>query len=751
MPRTLILLVVGLVSAFGFGSPRLGACGPNRIRCSQAGASPERLVDSLLARMSLQEKLGQLHLVSVNSNRVTPEQSDSVRKGLIGGFLNLTGAAATAQIQRLAVTESRLGIPLLFGLDVIHGYRTIFPIPLAEASTWDPALVEASARTAAREAAAAGVNWTFAPMVDIARDPRWGRIAEGSGEDPYLGSLLAAARVRGFQGSDLREHDAILATAKHFAAYGAAEGGRDYNTVDISERTLREIYLPPFRAAVGAGVGSIMTSFNEIAGTPSTANRWLLTDVLRHEWGFRGFVVSDWGAIDELRVHGVAATRADAGRVALTAGVDMDMSGGIYVADLVTQVARHAIPEAAVNEAVRRVLRAKLALGLFADPYRGASPEHERAEILTPASRALARRDADEAIVLLENDRDVLPLSSAARTLAVIGPLAADSTDLLGPWHALGRGEDAVPPLAAIQARVPPGTRVLYARGCGITGADTSGFAEAVAAARSADVAVLLLGEAEGMSGEAESRSTLDLPGVQERLLEAVQGTGTPVVLVLMSGRPLAVPWAAAHVRSLVEAWFLGVETGPALADVLFGDVAPSGKLPVSVPRAVGQVPIYYNHKNSGRPPSDADHYTSKYLDLESGPLFPFGFGLSYTTYRYGPLRLGQPSIAPKDNLTVSATVTNTGARAGVEVVQLYVRDEVASVTRPVRALAGFRRVSLESGEAKTVEFTLGPQQLGFYDAAMRWVVEPGRFDVYVGGSSTQGVQASFEVRAPRR
>jgi beta-glucosidase len=701
--------------------------------------------------MTLAEKLGQLHLVSVESNRVTPAQVDSVRKGLIGGFLNLTGAAATEPIQRVATTESRLRIPLLLGLDVIHGYRTIFPIPLAEASSWDTALAEESAHAAAREAAAAGVNWTFAPMVDVARDPRWGRIAEGAGEDPVLGSAFAAARVRGFQGADLTSHDAILATAKHFAAYGGAEGGRDYNTVDVSERTLREIYLPPYRAAVRAGVGSIMSSFNEIAGMPSTANPWLLTDVLRHEWGFRGFVVSDWGAIDELRVHGVAATRADAGRLALLAGVDMDMMGGVYTADLAALVARRAIPVAAVNEAVRRVLRTKVAMGLFADPQRSAGPERERAEMLTPASRALARRNAGEAIVLLKNERDLLPLAPAVRTLAVIGPLAADSADALGSWAARGRPADVVPALAGIQARVAPGTRVVYARGCDITGADTSGFAEAVAAARGADAAVLVLGEAEGMSGEAASRATLDLPGVQQRLLEAVQATGTPVVLVLMAGRPLAVPWAAANVRALVEAWFLGVETGPALADVLFGDVVPSGKLPVSVPRAVGQVPIYYNHKNTGRPGADSTHYTSKYLDLESGPLFPFGFGLSYTTFGYGPLRLGARSVAPNGSLTVTATVTNTGPRAGVEVVQLYVRDEVASVTRPVRALAGFRRVALQPGESRAVEFTLGPEQLGFYDAAMRFVVEPGRFDVYVGGSSVGGVEASFEVRAPGR
>jgi len=748
VPRLIIgvSLTVALAAALGSApaspGPRRGAAAI----CPAAGCASGRLIDSLLARMTWEEKLGQLNLVSVSRDSVAPAQMDGVRRGAIGGFLNLTGAAVAAAIQRVAVTESRLHIPLLLGLDVIHGYRTIFPIPLAEAATWDAGLVEATARAAAKEAAAGGVNWTFAPMVDIARDPRWGRIAEGSGEDPYLGSVMAAARVHGFQGSDLRAPDALLATAKHFAAYGAAEAGRDYNTVDVSERALREVYLPPFRAAVRAGVGSLMTSFNEIAGVPSSANRWLLSDVLRGEWGFQGFVVSDWGAIDELRAHGVAATRADAGRLALTAGVDVDMSAGIYLAEGPGLVARREVGAAAVDDAVRRVLRAKLALGLFDDPYRGLSPERERAEILTPTARALARRDAGEAIVLLKNEGGVLPLAPAARSIAVIGPLAADSAEVLGPWHALGRAGDVVTALAGIRARVAPSTQVLYARGCGIADADTAGFAEAVAAARSADVAVLVLGEAAAMSGEAASRAFLDLPGVQQRLLEAVQATGTPVVLVLMSGRPLAVPWAAAHVRALVEAWFLGVETGHALADVLYGDVAPGGRLPVSVPRAVGQVPIHYDHRNTGRPAS-GEHYTSKYLDVETEPLFPFGFGLSYTSYRYGGVHVSAPSIAPGDSVVVSATVTNTGPRAGDEVVQLYVRDEVASVTRPVRALAGFRRVSLAPGESGTVEFTLGPEHLGLYDRAMRWVVEPGRFRVFVGGSSAADAEAAFEVR----
>jgi beta-glucosidase len=762
MHRRHLAALVGLMGTVYPGKvPGVSRCGPaTATACTILVRRPEpasrlqqrRLVDSLLARMTLEEKLGQLNLITAVDNVVSDSQRALVRRGLVGGFFNLTGATNTRAIQEVAVRESRLHIPLLFGEDVIHGYRTIFPIPLGEAASWDTALAAAAARAAAKEASAAGVAWTFAPMVDIARDPRWGRMAEGAGEDPYLGSAMAAARVRGFQGASLADDEAVMATAKHFAAYGGAEGGRDYNTVDVSERTLRQIYLPPFHAAVRAGVGSIMASFNEIAGIPSTENRWLLTDVLRREWGFRGFVVSDYTAINELQQHGVAGTPAQAGREALEAGLDMDMQSGIYAADLAALVRRREIPLAVVDAAVRRVLEAKVALGLFHDPYRGATPEGERAAILTPAARALARRDAVESLVLLKNERGVLPLSPSIRTLAVIGPLADDSADALGPWHCLGQADDVVTPLAGIRARVGPGTTVLYERGTGVADSDTTGIAAAVAAARGADAAVLFLGESQDMSGEAASRSRLDLPGVQERLLEDVAATGTPVVLVLMSGRPLAVPWAAEHVRALLEAWFPGVETGHALADVLFGDVAPSGKLPVTVPRAVGQVPIYYDHKNTGRPPSDTDHYTSKYIDLPIGPLYPFGFGLSYTTFKYDSLRLSVPSIGPRDSLEVRVNVTNSGARAGDEVAQLYVHERVASITPPVRQLAGFERVHLEPGETRTLTFRLGASQLGFWNQAMRYVVEPGTFDVWAGGSSVGGTEASFEVRpAPRR
>jgi beta-glucosidase len=702
-------------------------------------------VDSVLGGMSLEEKLGQLNLLSVGGEGPTDAQRDLVRRGLVGGFLNLVGAAAARDIQRIAVGESRLRIPLLLGYDVIHGHRTTFPIPLAEASTWDPDLVEQTARVAAREAAAAGVNWTFAPMVDIARDPRWGRIAEGSGEDPYLGALLAAARVRGFQGTSLRDSNAVLATAKHFAAYGAAEAGRDYNTVDVSERTLREVYLPPFKAAVDAGAGTIMTAFNEIAGVPATASRWLLTDVLRGEWRFDGLVVSDWTAIDELRAHGVAASRAEAGRLALEAGVDMDMESRIYVEDLPALVRSGRVSTSLVDSAVARVLRTKRRLGLFDSPDRGATPERERAVLLAPAHRALARRVAQQAMVLLKNERGILPLGEGVRTIAVIGPLAADTVHPRGPWHAQGRAADVVSVLEGVRRRAGPGRTVLHAAGTGLTDTATSGIAPAVALARRADVTLLVLGETDTLSGEASSRTDLGLPGAQEQLLRAVTETGKPVVLILMNGRPLVLTRTAESVSAILETWFLGVESGNALADVVFGDVNPSGRLPVSFPRSVGQVPLYYNHKSTGRPPAES-RFTSKYLDAPVTPLYPFGFGLTYTTFAYTDLRVSAERIARGDTLRVSVSVRNTGTRPGVEVIQLYLRDDVASVTRPVRELRGFRRVTLEPGAVETVEFRLVPDDFALYGPDWRRVVEPGTFRIFVGPNAMAGLEAQVEV-----
>src|SRR6266478_2265631 len=691
-----------------------------------APASAQNL-DSLLARMTLEEKLGQLNLLSANG-RASPQQMDLVRAGKLGGLFNVMGAENTTPVQRIAVTESRLKIPLLFGLDVIHGYRAIFPIPLGEASSFDPDAAEATARAAGQEAAAFGINWTYAPMVDIARDPRWGRIAEGSGEDPYLGSLMAAARVRGFQQN-------IFATVKHFAGYGAAEAGREYNETEISQRTMREIYLPPFKAAVDAGVASIMSAFNDLSGVPASGNAWLTDTVLRREWGFSGFVVSDWTSVVELINHGIAGSQAEAGRRALTAGVDMDMQSGIYVDSLAALVRSNQIPPAVVDSAVMRILRAKLRLGLFRDPYRA------RTAPPTTDLRTLARRVAGESIVLLKNERSLLPLPKSG-PIAVIGPLADNKEESLGPWHTQGRGDDVVSVLQGIKTRVQT---VLYAQGSGIDDTSKAGFAAAVAAARQAKVAVLVLGERGDMSGEAASRASLGLPGVQQQLLEAVAATGTPVVLVLMNGRPVILEWASDHVPAIVETWFLGIEAGNATADVLFGDVNPSGRLPVTFPRVLGQVPLYYNHRNTGRPPDPKNKFSSKYIDVPVTPRYPFGYGLSYGTFAYSNLKLSAARARVSDTVTATVTVTNSGSREGTEVVQLYVRDEVASVSRPVRELKGFRRVTLKPGESRAVDLRVAVRDLWFIGLDMKPVVEPGTFRVYVGSNSADGLEATFE------
>ena len=716
-------------------------------------ARGEKMIDSLVRVMTIDEKVGQLVLCtplrhdSLSGPSVSAEQARLIAQGRIGALLNIWGAKATREAQRIAVEESRLRIPLLFGLDVIHGYRTTFPIPLAEAGSWDTAMVERDARIAAAEAAASGVNWTFAPMVDIARDPRWGRIAEGSGEDPLLGSLMAAARVRGFQGEDPAADGSIAACVKHFAAYGGAEGGRDYNTVDISERTLREVYLLPYKAAVDAGALTVMTSFNEIAGVPSTGNRALLTGILRNEWGFRGFVVSDWTAVTEMIAHGVAGDTADVAALAFNAGTDQDMESGAYGLFLSRLVREGKVTATHLDEGVRRVLRVKYALGLFDDPYRHSSEERERSTLLSSDHIARAREAGRKSIVLLKNSGGVLPLSKKIGSIAVIGPLADDRGDPLGPWDALGRPQDVVTLLEGIRSALPPSARILYAQGCTIEGDDRSGIAPALEAAKNADAVILAVGESSAMSGEAASRSTLDIPGIQNALIEAVAGAGKPVVLVLMNGRPLSIAWAEARIPAILETWFLGVQTGNAVADVLFGDYNPSGKLPVTFPRTVGQVPIYYNHKSTGRPPVDTTRFTSRYRDLPSSPLFPFGFGLSYTAFDYSNLTVSPGTIDSAGTVTVAIRVKNTGARAGEEIVQLYVRQDVGSVTRPVSELKGFRRIMLAPGESRQVEFPLPGRDLLMYDAAMRRVVEPGRFTVYVGTNSRDVTEGHFNVR----
>jgi len=722
----------------------------------------ERFVDSVLAGLTLEEKLGQL-TQNVLSAAVTgpqlPEASAAdIRAGRIGSFLGTSGAEVTRNLQRVAMEQSRAKIPLLFAYDVIHGFRTIFPTPLAEAASWDPAAVERGARVAAAEGAANGLHWTFAPMVDIARDPRWGRIVEGSGEDPYLGSVMAAARVRGFQGADsttgvahkFRDTLTLIATAKHFVAYGAAEGGRDYNVADVPPRTLREIYLPPFHAAANAGAGSVMASFNELDGVPMHANRDLIDGVLRREWGWDGILVSDYTGVMELLNHGAAADSAEAARISIDAGVDVDMVSTFFLKKLPAEVGAGRVPIAVIDSAVRRVLRAKYERGLFQDPYRYSSVARERALTLAPAFVREARDMARRSIVLLKNEGGVLPLRKNLGAIAVIGPLADDSASALGAWAGAGRPQDVVTPLAGIRQAVGAGGRVLYARGAPADTADSSGFAEAVRVAREADAVVLVIGEREDMSGEAHSRASLDLPGVQSELARAVyaaaRAAGKPMVVVLMNGRPLSVPWLADNVPAIVEAWHLGVQTGPALADVIFGDFNPGGKLPVSFPRTVGQVPTYYNHKNTGRPPVEGIRWNSKYIDVPWTPLWPFGHGLSYTTFAYGPPRISKTEIQPTDSLTVSVDVTNSGTLDGDEVVQVYVRDDAASVTRPVKMLKGFRRVTLRAGERRTLTFTLRPQDLAFYDIRMRHVVEPGTFTVWAAGSSVGGQPVRFRV-----
>lgn len=706
-------------------------------------ADVEARVEALLRRMTLAEKLGQLQqLDGFAEGWSRPEHAVLARAGRLGSTLNVRGAQVTNALQREAVEHSRLGIPLLYGFDVVHGYRTIFPIPLGLAAMWDPTGYERAARIAAFETRAVGLHWTFAPMVDVARDPRWGRIAEGAGEDPYLGSRLARAQVLGYQGDDPGAPGRVLACAKHFVAYGGAEAGRDYNTVDLSERALREIHLPPFKAAVDAGVGTLMTAFNDVSGVPATANAFTLTDVLRGEWGFRGFVVSDYTAIPELRQHGIAVNDAEAARAALRAGVDMEMVSRLYAAELPAFARPGTRASRQLDEAVRRVLRIKLRLGLFEHPY-----VDERAEagaLRRPEHVAAARELAARTLVLLRNEGGLLPLPTDIPRLAVIGPLADDAVAALGPWSGDGHREHVTTLLAALRARLGE-ARVDHVRGCDITGTAVDEFASAARAARQATVALVVVGESADMSGEAASRSELGLPGRQLELVQAVQATGTPTVVVLMNGRPLTLGWIAEHVPAVLETWFAGTESGPAIADVLFGDVNPGGKLPVTFPRALGQVPIYHAQRRTGRPPG-ADKYTSKYLDVPVTPLYPFGHGLSYTTFALSNLRLSATRVPVGGRIGVQVDVRNSGTRAGDEVVQLYLTDVAASVTRPRQELRGFTRTHLQPGESRTLHFELGPAELGLLDRHLRFVVEPGAFQVRVGTSSEGGLEAGFEV-----
>ena len=718
---------------------------PAGSEASAQRADVEQRINSLISQMTLEEKLGQLQQLDGESNgNYRPEHLELARKGLLGSVLNVRGAARTNELQRAAM-ESRLKIPVLFGFDVIHGYRTVFPVPLAEASSWDPAAAEKSASIAALEARAAGVHWTFAPMLDIARDPRWGRIVEGAGEDPFLGAAIARARVRGFQGGDYSAPDKVLACAKHWVGYGATEGGRDYNTTDIPEGTLRNVYFPPFKAAVNEGVATLMSAFNNLNGVPASANPFTLTKVLRGEWRFDGFVVSDYTAVQELIQHGLAANGKDAAQLALNAGVDMEMVSRLYNQNGAELLRSGQLSQGTIDESVRRILRIKFRLGLFDHPYTDEA--RERPSILSQGNLAAAHEVAVRSMVLLKNERETLPLAKTVKSIAVVGPLADDQQDMIGSWSGDGQAADAVTVLTGIKAKVP-GATITYAKGCEIEGDSTAGFDEAVRAARQSDVVVVAVGEAAAMSGEAAARSSLDLPGQQNNLVKALQATGKPVVVVLMNGRPLTINRIAENSPAILETWFAGTQAGNAIADVLFGDRNPGGKLPVTFPRAVGQVPLYYNHMNTGRPPDAANKYTSKYLDIPWTPLFPFGYGLSYTQFRLSNLQASAKTIPPGGRLTVNVEVENTGKRAGDEVVQLYIRDVAASVTRPVRELKGFQRLTLRAGEKRRLEFTLTPDLLGFYNREMQFVVEPGDFQLMVGTSSADEheLQTSFAV-----
>ncbi|MXV17092.1 beta-glucosidase BglX [Hufsiella ginkgonis] len=710
-------------------------------------------VEALLAKMTLDEKIGQLNQYTSDRDATGPiskgsNKLEEIKQGKLGSMLNVRGAKDTRFIQDAAM-QSRLKIPMLFGLDVIHGYRVTFPIPLAEAASWDLEAIELGSRIAGREAAAAGVHWTFAPMVDIARDPRWGRVMEGAGEDPYLGSLIAAARVKGFQGNGLGNLDAIMACAKHFAAYGAAVAGRDYNTVDMSDRMLWEVYLPPFKAALDAGAATFMNSFNELNGIPATANSYLQRDILKGKWGFKGFVVSDWGSIREMIAHGYSKDNAEAARQALTAGSDMDMEGRAYISSLAKLVADKKVPLALVDDAVKRVLRKKFELGLFDDPYRFSNAEREEKELNSPKNRKAARDVAAKSIVLLKNTNQLLPLSKNVGAIAVIGPLAKSNTDMKGFWSVQWDNDQLVSLYDGLVNKLGGESKLIYSKGCGIKDTTRSGFAEAVAAAKKADVTIVAVGEAFDMSGEAKSRADIHLPGIQEDLVKALVATGKPVVVLVMAGRPLIFNWTADNASSILYTWWLGSEAGNAMADVLFGDYNPAGKLPITFPRSEGQIPIYYASKSTGRPStSDKDIvYRSAYIDSPNSPRFAFGFGLSYTTFSYTDLKLSKTQVKNNETFTASFTLTNTGKYAGEEVAQLYLQDRFASVTRPVKELKAFEKVMLKAGESKTVTFTIDKEKLSFYNAQMKWDTEPGEFKLMIGTASDKILlESKFEL-----
>lgn len=724
-----------------------GCAGPETERDER-----EQFVDSLLAEMTLDEKIGQMTLYTSGWTITGPALDSNYRQYIIdgkcGNIFNAHTVEYNMELQRLAVEESRLGIPLLFGYDVIHGHRIIFPIPLGEASSWEPDMAKKTAALSAKEAAASGLNWTFSPVADLSRDPRWGRIAEGSGEDPLLGERFTAARIRGYQGDDLSDRNTVAACLKHFAVYGAPEAGRDYNTVDLSMRTMRSVYMPPYRAAIEAGVATVMTSFNEINGQPATSSSYI-REILRQEWNFEGVVVTDYGAIAELIPHGVASDSAHAGKLALDAGIDMDMQSGVYLKNLAALVSQGQVDEADIDHAVRRVLQLKYDLGLFEDPYRYLDPEWEQAVVHSQELIDHALEAGRRSMVLLKNEQvngtPLLPITGSPRRIAVIGPMADNRIDIMGSWHASGDPEMVVTVAEGLRNQFP-GAEIRIAEGCDFSSDDKSGFAEALAVASFSDVVILAIGENYTQSGEAASRSEIGLPGVQQELAGAIMKTGKPVIAVIFAGRPLTINWIDEHVPAVLWAWQPGSRGGDAVADVLSGEYNPSGKITVTFPRNVGQIPIYYATKNSGRPFNPDDKYTSKYLDVPNDPLYPFGYGIGYSEITYSNLALDRNEITYGDSLKVSITVANNGKYSAEEIVQLYTRDLVGSVTRPVRELKDFRKVRIDPGVQKTVTFSLSAEDLKFYDIHMEYVAEPGDFLVMAGPNSAELLTGRFTL-----
>lgn len=744
-----------------------------QVQAQTPAAKMNAFINTLMGKMTLEEKIGQLNLLTPGGGVATgavvsSDVETKISKGNVGGLFGVIGVEKIRQAQELAVTKSRLKIPLIFGSDVIHGYKTTFPIPLGLSCSWDLPLIERSARLAATEASADGLCWVYSPMVDIARDPRWGRVAEGSGEDTYLGSKIAAAMVHGYQGKQLGDKTSVMACVKHFALYGAAEAGRDYNTTDMSRIKMYEYYLPPYKAAIDAGAGSVMTSFNEIDGIPATANKWLLTDLLRKQWGFKGFVVTDYTAINEMMDHGLGNLQT-VSALALKAGVDMDMVGEGFVGTLQQSLKGNKVTLAEINDACRRVLEAKYKLGLFDDPYRYCNTATAAREVLSADKRQAARELGARSCVLLKNDRQTLPLKKSG-TIALVGPLANNKSNMLGTWAVSGDATTSVPVLDGMKQVAGSGVNILYAKGANIS--NDTGFAkkvnvfgerididartpeqlltEAVTTAAKADVVVAVVGEASEMSGEAASRSDIGIPESQRTLLAALAQTGKPLVVVVMSGRPLTLTTENEQATALLEVWFQGHEAGNAIADVLFGNYNPSGKLTMSFPRNVGQIPIYYNYKNTGRPQPEGptQKFRSNYLDVPNDPLFPFGYGLSYTTFKYEGLTLSASKISGGKTIDVAFKLTNTGAYAGEEIVQLYLRDREASVTRPVKELKDFQKIKLQPGESKTIHFTIGKEKLSFFNSQLQWVAEPGTFDLMIGASSADiRLKDTFELQ----